>query len=123
MGRGRETEAEQGIDQVNRSGPSSQPTQTHSRCERRELEVYACMYRLMTSPYSVGFGSHASNISLLSFVITVPCGCGNAAFANTQPDAAASRRGTALHSLGGVYLWSMEPKRHAGEGVVWKSAT
>lgn len=79
MGRGRETEAEQGIDQVNRSGPSSQPTQTESRYERRE--VYACMYRLMTSPlHSVRFGSDASNISLLSFVITVPCSCGNSAF-------------------------------------------
>lgn len=41
MGRGRETEAEQGIDQVNRSGPSSQPTQTQPRYERRELEVHA----------------------------------------------------------------------------------
>lgn len=84
MGRGRETEAEQGIDQVNRSGPSSQPTQTESRYERRELEqreVYACMYRLMTSPlHSVRFGSDVSNISLLSFVITVPCSCGNSAF-------------------------------------------
>lgn len=37
MGRQRKTEAEQGIDQVNRRGPSSQPTQTEAGYERRKL--------------------------------------------------------------------------------------
>lgn len=37
MGHGRKTEAEQGIDQVNRRGPSSQPTQTEAQYERRKL--------------------------------------------------------------------------------------
>lgn len=36
MGRGRKTEAEQRIDQVNRRGPSSQPTQTEPSMREEE---------------------------------------------------------------------------------------
>lgn len=53
MGRGRKTEAEQGIDQVNRRGPSVGPHKLSpdTRGGNREGgEVYADMYRLMTSP-------------------------------------------------------------------------